>query len=85
MKELPDQAIEYSNIQTQLRIAQKLKLSKADIVDMCRALSKMAAGYVYARTNTVEITQRPNIILAAISSTIREYPEEEQRKIPITK
>jgi hypothetical protein len=85
MKDLPDQAIEYSNVVTQLRLRQHLKLSKAEVIELCQALSKMATGFVFARPTTVELTQRPDHILAAISSTIKEYPEDEQKKISLTK
>jgi hypothetical protein len=42
----------------------------------------MAPGFVYARQNTVELTQRPDKVLEAMMITIREYPEEEQKTIP---
>jgi hypothetical protein len=85
MKDLPDQAIEYSNVVTQLRLKQNLKLSKFEVVELCQALSRMATGFVFARATTVELTQRPDHILAAISSTLKDYPEEERKKIATAK
>jgi hypothetical protein len=85
MKDLPNQAIEYSNVVTQLRLKQNIRLSKSEVVELCQALSKMATGYVFSRSSTVEITQRPDRILSAISSTIKEYPEDEQKKIAVAK
>jgi hypothetical protein len=84
-QEMPNQAIEYGNVLTRLRVVKKMTLEKAEVVDLCKALSKMAPGYVFARTATVELTQRPDKILDAIAATIREYPEEEQKKIAFPK
>jgi hypothetical protein len=42
-------------------------------------------GYVelYEDVLTVELTQRPDKILEAIAATIREYPEDERKKIAV--
>jgi hypothetical protein len=80
-REMPLQAIEYAHIETHLRIKKKLTLNRAEVVELCRALAKMAPGFVFARKATVELTQRSDKVLGAIRATIREYPEEEQRTI----
>jgi len=79
---MPMQVVEYGNVVTHLRLKKKIQMSKDEIIQLCRALSKMAPGFVFARRSTVELTMRPDKILEAISSTIREYPEEEQKTIP---
>ncbi len=80
-REMPSQAIEYANVETRLRIKKKIALSRPEVVDFCRALAKMAPGFIFARKTTVELTQRPDRVLDAIRAAIREYPEEEQRTI----
>jgi hypothetical protein len=80
-KGAPDHQVEYASVFTVLRREKNVRLSKADVADLCRALSKMAPEYVFARQNTVELTQRPDKILETIRAVIAEYPEEEQRTI----
>jgi hypothetical protein len=84
-KAMPDQAIEYSNVVTRLRIEKGITMPKGEVVDLCKALMKMAPGYLFARQGTVELTQRPDKVLDAIRATIKEYPEEEQKKIAAPK
>jgi hypothetical protein len=81
-QDMPTQAVEYAHLETCLRKDKKIVLPRAEIVELCRALSKMAPGFVYARHNTVELTQRPDKVLEAMMITIREYPEDEQKTIP---
>jgi hypothetical protein len=78
---MPQQAVEYGHVQTRLRLEKNIILEKEEITDLCKSLSKMVPSYVFARNNTVEITQRPDKILEAIRSIIREYPEKEQKTI----
>lgn len=80
-RDMPSQAIEYGNVVTRLRVEKELTMSRTEVVELCRALAKMAPGFVFARQNTVELTQRPDKVLDAIRVAIREYPEEEQRTI----
>lgn len=84
-KDMPEQQVEYGNIVTGLRKDKGIKLPKAEVIELCRALSKMAPEYVFARQNTVELTQRPDKIIEAISVLIRQYPEEEQKTISVPK
>src|SRR5581483_10355075 len=80
-QDMPNQAIEYGNVVTRLRVEKKLTLERADVVALCKALSVLAPGYVFARDKTVELTQRPDKVLEATRVAIREYPEEEQKRI----
>jgi hypothetical protein len=82
---MPDQAIEYGNVVTCLRTKKTIKISKGEVMELCKALEKMAPGFVFARASTVELTQRPDKVLGAIRATIKEYPEEEQKKITAPK
>lgn len=80
-QEMPNEAIQYASVQTRLRVEKKLKLSRSEIMELCRALHVMVPGYVFARTATVELMQRPDKVLEAVRAAIKEYPEEEQKKI----
>lgn len=70
--------VEYAHVQSRLRISEKVSLEKEEIIELCRAVEKMAPGYLYARENTVELEQRPDLVLQAIAARIQTYPEEEQ-------
>jgi len=77
-KDLRAETVKYSNIQTRLRLKDDLRLTEAELIDLCKALSRMAPEYVFARQRTVEIQTRPEKILDAIRATIHEYPKSEQ-------
>lgn len=77
-KETPSEAIEYSAVQTYLRIKRNITMTKIEIIGECTALSRMAPTLVFARNQSVEIAQRPDKIIAAISATIQQYPEEDK-------
>lgn len=79
--EMPEQAVEYGNVQTRLRVVKGIDMKRDEIIELCKALEKMAKGYVFARENNVEIEQRPDVILEAIRSIIRQFPEKEQATI----
>jgi hypothetical protein len=79
-KAMQEETVKYSNIQTRLRMEKQIRLAESELVELCRALSRMAPEYVFARLRTVEISTRPDKIVEAIGSTIRQYPAEE--KIP---
>lgn len=80
-KAMPTQQVEYMNIVTGLRKTYDIRMDKQEVIEHCKALSRMAPGFVYARNNTVELTQKPKIILDAISTTIGDYPEDEKKNI----
>jgi hypothetical protein len=77
-KAMTGETIKYSNVQTNLRLQKNLQLSQVELVDHCKALSRMAPEYVFARTHTVEIQTKPQKILDAIRATIGDYPKNEQ-------
>lgn len=78
---MEQETVKYSNIQTRLRIEKSITLPVSELRDLCKALSRMAPEYVFARDQIVEITTRPDRIIEAIRSTIREYPEEEREAL----
>jgi site-specific recombinase len=77
-KDMQEETIKYSNVQTRLRIESKLTLNQVELIELCKALSRMAPEYVFARTNTIEIQTKPKKILDAIRATINDYPKDEQ-------
>lgn len=77
-KERPDEAVEYSGLAVALQKgAKKLNISKVDLSQTCLAISRLAPQMISARRNSVELSQRPDRVMALIGSAIQEYPEEE--------
>jgi hypothetical protein len=76
-KERPDEAVEYSGLAVALQKGEKhLSISKAELSKICEGISRMAPEMVSARKGSVELSQRPDKVLAVISSVIQEYEEE---------
>ena len=74
----PGAAVEYAALVASLRLGSKIKIEKAEVIDICRALARLAPEYVTALDNSVELNQRPDKVLDAIRAAIRDYPEAEQ-------
>jgi len=80
----PSEPIEYSALVNELsHLDPPIDISKAESIDICRALQSMTRNSVYARTNTVEITRRPDLILNEIRDDVQEYPDKEKQRINI--
>jgi hypothetical protein len=77
-KDVLDKAVNYSNVESYLRLKRGIRMQEAEIKQLCHALSRMAEGLVFARGKTVEITTRPEKILEAIGATLRKYPAEDR-------
>jgi len=77
-QEQPGAAVEYAAIVAGLRRGRTIKMEKQEVIDLCRALARLAPEYVTALDNSVELNQRPDIVLHAIGAAIRAYPEDEQ-------
>ncbi|MDZ7724639.1 MAG: ATP-binding protein [candidate division KSB1 bacterium] len=83
-EEVPNEAVEYAAVVTELRHREPpVRMSKAELVDCCKAMQVLASGVVYARENTVEINRRPDLILQDIQTAVGQYPEAERRTIHI--
>lgn len=79
-KERPNEAVEYSGLAVALQKGAKpLVISKTELIDICVAISRMAPEMMAARKNSVELSQRPDRVMALIGSVIQEYPEEETK------
>jgi Histidine kinase-, DNA gyrase B-, and HSP90-like ATPase len=83
-KERPAEAVEYAALAVALQKGSKrINISKAELVKICEALSRMAPEMVFARNNSIELSQRPDRVLAVIGSVIQEYPEEEKKGVQL--
>jgi hypothetical protein len=81
-KERSDEAVEYSGLAVALQKGPKhLNIPKAEVSEICIALSRMAPEMISARKGSVELSQRPDKIMAVISSVIQEYPAEETKRM----
>ncbi|MGD1156523.1 MAG: ATP-binding protein [Terriglobia bacterium] len=83
-KERPNEAVEYSGLAVALQKGKKgLNIPKAELSQICTAISRMAPEMVSARNGSVELSQRPDKVMAVISSVIQEYPEEETNGVQL--
>jgi hypothetical protein len=83
-KERPNEAVEYSGLAVALQKGKKgINISKAELSQICTAISRMAPEMVSARNGSVELSQRPDKVMAVISSVIQEYPEEETKGLQL--
>jgi len=76
--ETPGEPVEFKEISTAMRRAQKGEISKDKMREYCHAMAAMAPDYVSVRTNSVELSQRPDKVLDAMKATIAAFPENEQ-------
>jgi len=53
------------------------------LFEICKAISRMAPEMMSARKNSVELSQKPERVMALIGSVIEEYPEEETTGVQI--
>lgn len=49
-----------------------------DIFELCRGMAQMAPGAMFASTNTVELDQSAENVVAAIEAAMQDYPPDEQ-------
>jgi hypothetical protein len=83
-KERPDESVEYSGLAVALQKGSKpLTISKNELFEICKAISRMAPEMMSARKNSVELSQKPERVMALIGSVIEEYPEEETTGVQI--
>jgi len=77
-RETPGEPVEFKEITTALRRARKGSYKKDQMRGYCRALAALAPDYVSVRTNSIELSQRPDKVLEAMKATFAAYPEKEQ-------
>lgn len=78
--ETPSESIEYASIGTALRRRpKKLSLTKDQIIEICKALSRIAPEMISALSTTVELNQRPDKVLEAVGAAVQYFPEVERK------
>jgi hypothetical protein len=77
-QEEPHEAIEFAAVKTALRLERNISLSKPRLIEYCKALAEMAQEVV-VRDRTVELTQPPSIVIESAGTTLKQFPENEQR------
>lgn len=69
------EAVTYGALRTALRKDHDIMIADSDLRSLCKALERMAPGHVYTNDRSVELTMRPDIVLAAISSYVSQIQE----------
>jgi hypothetical protein len=76
--DVPAEAVEFAAVTTALRKDKKIEIKKSELIELCRAMSRMTPQVV-VRDLTVELTQRPDRIIEAAGAVLRQFPESEQQ------
>jgi len=76
--DVPAEAVEFAAVTTALRKDKQVEIKKAELIELCKAMSRMAP-HVVVRERTVELTQRPDRIIEAAGAVLLQFPEEEQQ------
>lgn len=74
----PAGRVEFGSLKTALRLTRNIDLDREELEDICKALSRMAPAYCYVSSSTIEITQRPDLILDTIRAAVDVYPPDER-------
>jgi hypothetical protein len=82
-REAKTNAVEFAALDVHLRAISKTPVPRADLIELCKALARMAPEFVAVTSGTVEIRTRPDKITAAIGAMIAQYPEAEREGIRI--
>ena len=64
--------VTYGALRTALRHTYDIRISDADLRQLCKAFMQMAPNHVYATNRSVELTMRPDIVLSTISGYVLE-------------
>lgn len=82
--ERPNEAVEYAGLAVALQKGKhSINIPKPELIEICKAMSRMAPQMLSARTNSIELSQRPDRVMALIGSVINEYPEDETKGVQI--
>ena len=74
-KEDESEPVTYGALRTALRKDHGIMIGDTDLQDLCRALEQMAPGHIYTNERSVELTMRPDIVLATISRYVMDIQE----------
>ena len=82
--ERPNEAVEYAGLAVALQKGKhSINIPKPELIEICKAMSRMAPQMLAARARSVELSQRPDRVMALIGSVIEEYPEDETKGVQI--
>lgn len=73
------EVVDFGALRAALRRSRDIVLSTSELHDICTALSQIEPTWVTVRKGSVELNQRSDKVLQAISATVRQYPESEQK------
>jgi hypothetical protein len=76
--EMPNEAVYFQTITRELKNSDSVKMSTEEIVKLCKVLSTITP-WVIVREQTIELTQRPDKIIASARNVFSNFPEEEQK------
>jgi hypothetical protein len=48
------------------------------LIDLCKAMAQMAPGAMFASSDTVDLDQSAENVVAAIEAAVKDYPVNEQ-------
>jgi hypothetical protein len=77
-------AVEFASLHTRMRLEKKPDMTRADLIELCKALAQMAPEFVAVTATTVETRTRPDKIMDAISAMIARYPDSERAGISVS-
>jgi hypothetical protein len=78
--EMPNEAVQFQSITTMLRVgSESPKMTTEEIMQLCKAIS-MLTPWVIVREQSVELTQRPDKVIASARNVFGNFPEEEQKR-----
>lgn len=77
--EVPNEAVHFQAVMTALRIGHSIRKSTEEIAQLCRAI-EMLTPWVSVREQSVELTQRPDKVIASARSAFGNFPEDEQKR-----
>jgi signal transduction histidine kinase len=70
----PTEVVQFPALRNQLRLKHNLKLTPEDLLDLCRAMERFVPELVsIAGTASIEIYQRPDKIMKALSASIKAH------------
>jgi hypothetical protein len=78
--ERPSETVEYSGLAVALQKGKhSINIPKPELTEICKAMSRLAPQMLAARVRSIELSQRPDRVLAFIGSVLEEYPENETK------
>jgi len=79
-KKSDEELVEFGIVRSKLRDDYGIQMKQVDLISSCRALARFVPQWVTVNESSIEISMRPDKILAAVQAVIGEYPEQERRK-----